>query len=802
MDNSVLEWKKVNLFNISALPPLKCPKPSEITCHCYNLAKSNIDDRKITIVFCDKNGNIIVYFSKLEYIAFKCQPKRDTIKLCALTSTNLLATASQNENYGMHIDLYDLRKLSKKHGAPLISTSYFDSTSTATCINAEAIDGKTLALGIGFQNGDVLLHYGKINRLLSANIRRHTITNQSIIGIHFDSNALQTDTQDLNMFVTCIYGVFCFTLKEKGQIEQKFRIDNEKKESNHCCTMRKAGDEEFEESMLVVGAENAVYCYTRDGRGPCFAIDGKKKCLAWVGQYLIVVVNPRNSLPLENKSTLIVVDTDSKIIVFYKQIQNFICPISENEVCYILSTTDVADTCNVFMLQQHNMKSRIRLLIEKSMYDIALKMLHREGYSSSPDAAFVRFQYGNHLLQKGDVSRAVKEYIKTIGFIKPYDVISKLLYSRYNEHLKDYLSELAKSDTNSIHCNKLIGLCLARQNLENKIDEVTVQKKSFVSEDDRDLKQLSNLFVPRNENDHFEETLNNFLEYETGTLLVDPNIYLKNVRSESVDIVAENVCFLFSILSEYNEYCVDLLTNMIEKFPSCDERVYLYLLIVYLGLWHSGKISSQLVLDFLKNYNAPLDKALLICKLYSFLCGIKEIEIRQQNAKTEPPGNRSVKSLIDKTELSLNLNKRSFLMLLKSACNGSIMAEQIKPVFLKEVGHRIVDSSEEIRIIDYFNERNKKSRCLIGLFTHNPIEFRNDTCDICRQTLNTQSIYFLCQHSFHKECLNYNRTKSKDLKCIVCSVNMNDKPDEKPEQIDNSDSPDIIAAIAQVIATG
>jgi hypothetical protein len=33
----------------------------------------------------------------------------------------------------------------------------------------------------------------------------------------------------------------------------------------------------------------AVYCYTPDGRGPCYAVEGEKKMLQWFRNYLVIV---------------------------------------------------------------------------------------------------------------------------------------------------------------------------------------------------------------------------------------------------------------------------------------------------------------------------------------------------------------------------------------------------------------------------------------------------------------------------------------------------------------------------------
>lgn len=40
----------------------------------------------------------------------------------------------------------------------------------------------------------------------------------------------------------------------------------------------------------------AVYCYTPDGRGPCYAIKGQKVMLEWYRNYLVIVTKENNSV--------------------------------------------------------------------------------------------------------------------------------------------------------------------------------------------------------------------------------------------------------------------------------------------------------------------------------------------------------------------------------------------------------------------------------------------------------------------------------------------------------------------------
>nr|XP_044248516.1 vacuolar protein sorting-associated protein 11 homolog [Drosophila takahashii] len=460
------------------------------------------------------------------------------------------------------------------------------------------------------------------------------------------------------------------------------------------------------------------------------------------------------------------------------------------------------------------MCNKIRLLIEKNLYDVALRLLHREGSTYSQEAALVRFQYGNYLLLKGDISRAVKEFIKTIGFIKPYSVISKLLCSRYNSYLKEYLSEWNKINKTSNSYTKLIECCIKREQIKHEIQQISDNNKILNCTSSPELKQLSNLSKMyfeckiRNQSQVEEEhLLHRFLEYGPEKLLVSPTTYLENIKFENVN-TPENILSFLSMLPDQSDYRSKVLAEIIEKFPNCNENLYFYLLLLYLVLWQKKQVTTSYVLNFVKKKGLRLDRVLIICRLYSFFDGIQEMNNNQQNddALQHEAVNKCIHTLIEnnpKGSLNCNISKRTFLIMLKSSCsNDKVKALRIKPLLREKIIRDIVDSANEVQLIANFNDKIRRSSLMLSLYTNNPMEFRNDSCDICRETLTTQSIYFLCQHSYHKECLSYNSTKRREeVICVVCKTKKNLLNIKSAINI-NSDSSNIISGIAKVLAIG
>lgn len=45
----------------------------------------------------------------------------------------------------------------------------------------------------------------------------------------------------------------------------------------------------------------AVYCYTFDGRGPCYALEGEKSMIQWFRSHLLTVSKPNKAITPSQK---------------------------------------------------------------------------------------------------------------------------------------------------------------------------------------------------------------------------------------------------------------------------------------------------------------------------------------------------------------------------------------------------------------------------------------------------------------------------------------------------------------------
>lgn len=817
---SVLEWNKIEFFDLIALPSQKLQNiNADIAAHCCNVIKAPIGSTSTTAVLCDKNGFVHVLFEidkQLKTISFKSVDNERPIKFASLTTNNILALVSQ-ENNGktLCMSIYDLSKLNKKETSPCIATATIPSTSRASFLQIEVVEPRKIyALAIGFEKGDILLHYGNTNRDHLLNMRRHVVCSSPINGIQFEINSPQSGVQaTCNMFISCLDGIYCFLLNDKGVVEPKIPLDNKRNLHNHCCTISQAiGSETF----FVVGRDDAIFCFTPDGRGPCYAIGGQKIFLSWIEHHLMVVIKTPQGFDV------ICVDVDNKLIVSHKRIKNLLSVVGGKRSYHIITKEENPNnagyTYNIYKLQELSTTRKVRLLILKHMHDNALRILEREGNTNGENTAYVRLQHGNNLLKRSQTPRAVKEFEQTIGVIKPYHIISKLLWSRDNDDLKKYLSKLLENENATTDHQKLFKSCVDRENLNINIQQLwDCRNNSSIS----DYKQISaqalstsndlkSNTIPDFHNADEDEIYNFFQEH--GQLLLTEHVtdVLETLKSLVKTHQIKDILRFLNIFFDNSEFCVNLLESYLE-LNSGNEKLSFLLLALYLGLWRDKKMSSESISEFLKKLSRH-EMKLIVCAANLFSIGPNNVQAVKDNQLTgnEAKLFQSLKVHLKNNpnlENLLTIGPRSLLLVLDTVCSTEhVQLSDLRSFLVEEFKNRSYTIANENITIGDLNDSIQYKSSNLSQFKSNSIEFRNSSCDICRQLLHTPMIYFLCQHSFHKDCLrHYNSSQSGDGSvCILCIGN-NKIPGLSSVNYDNNDqseSSNTIEGISKLFSSG
>lgn len=163
-------------------------------------------------------------------------------------------------------------------------------------------------MAIGFDRGSISLYRGDISRDRKKNLKTISVGTTPISGIAFKQQA-----KTVHMFVCSDSGVFVYNLQNKDK-EYKTVLDK-MNAAARCCALQTA--QGINEAHFMVGRDDvsfeqfffyffhlyfiqngfsfkcfnsqAVYCYTTDGRGPCYALEGEKSIIQWFRSHLLTI---------------------------------------------------------------------------------------------------------------------------------------------------------------------------------------------------------------------------------------------------------------------------------------------------------------------------------------------------------------------------------------------------------------------------------------------------------------------------------------------------------------------------------
>lgn len=113
----------------------------------------------------------------------------------------------------------------------------------------------------------------------------------------------------------------------------------------------------------------AIYCYTNEGRGPCYAFEGEKQAVLWFRGYLVIISKVSGKGDAANdKATVTIFDVQNKFIAFTSPIPNALQIISEWGSLLILTKEKA-----IHQLVEKDLHSKLDILFKKNLYDVAIR---------------------------------------------------------------------------------------------------------------------------------------------------------------------------------------------------------------------------------------------------------------------------------------------------------------------------------------------------------------------------------------------------------------------------------------------
>ena len=113
----------------------------------------------------------------------------------------------------------------------------------------------------------------------------------------------------------------------------------------------------------------AVYCYTIEGRGPCYAFEGEKLALHWFRGYLVMLSKGSNASNKGSDTIAVTIfDVHNKFIAYSGLVPDAAHVISEWGSLLVVTRDK-----KVHQLVEKDLHSKLDILFKKNLYDVAIR---------------------------------------------------------------------------------------------------------------------------------------------------------------------------------------------------------------------------------------------------------------------------------------------------------------------------------------------------------------------------------------------------------------------------------------------
>ncbi|XP_026321617.1 vacuolar protein sorting-associated protein 11 homolog [Hyposmocoma kahamanoa] len=380
------------------------------------------------VVLCDVTGWVHLISRSWEITTFKAYEL--TVSLAQQLPHDPYLVTIGDEEAGVNplIKVWDWSR-SDRHGNPICVrvSRAVPSHMRSTPTTALAVHDNKNLLAVGFQDGSVSLFRGDISRQRSGKMKTLSDSGTSpITGLAFKGADKLFVVSRSCIMVYWLGADRCVTLDAMGA-------------APGCSVLA-------DKHRLTVANNDAIYCYTTEGRGPCYALEGEKVRLNWFRSYLVITTNespPKastSSAPAPKSHHITILDIQNKFIVFSKTFDEIDAVLTEWGSFHILTKKK-----EMIYLDEKDLQSKLSLLFKILCTDYKPRGSLLVDEASLSGAVTTREP--EHALPDDYVHMFLNNSERLIEFLEHMinsdNRCSKLIYNALIEH---YIHVWAKSD--------------------------------------------------------------------------------------------------------------------------------------------------------------------------------------------------------------------------------------------------------------------------------------------------------------------------------------------------------------------
>ncbi|KAJ2778235.1 Vacuolar protein sorting-associated protein 11 [Coemansia javaensis] len=379
------------------------------------------------------------------------------------------------------IRLWPVDRLLRQADVAPVAVKYQQPSTTPYPLTAVAATPSVSQIALGFAGGHIVLIRGGILKGRAIKQRTLHVAPEPVTNLHF----VTTDSAGtgVTLFATTTAQTMAFdTAGAKAD-----PVILEERGCGIGCSLASADERE-----LVVARDEAIYFYTADGRGPCFAFDAPKVLLRRFKHYLLLATAAPSAMapaaatdddddaiaaagvpdPAESRvysyndaTTFTILDTKNKLVAYTGVVAGGVRGVAtEWGSVFVLGGRGTLD-----LFSEKDLLDKLDILYRQNLYPLAVKMAQNGNYDTASVAGIYR-RYGDWLYAKDEFDSAMAQYMQTIGFVEPSYVIRKYLDAQRLGNLTGYLQELhAAGMATSDHTTLLLN-CYTKLRDEERLD--------------------------------------------------------------------------------------------------------------------------------------------------------------------------------------------------------------------------------------------------------------------------------------------------------------------------------------------
>ncbi|KAJ2910176.1 Vacuolar protein sorting-associated protein 11, partial [Coemansia aciculifera] len=370
------------------------------------------------IFIADADGSIHIVnrsFIVRSFVATGDVPGTRITQMLHIHETRTLLTIEENVSTASSrpiVKLWSVDKLLRQTDVQPVTVKYQQPSSTPHPLTAVAATPSISQIALGFAGGHIVLIRGNIAKSKSTKQRTIHVAPEPVTNLHFVTDAIGTS---ITLFATTTAQTLAFDTS--GNKNEPSTL--EERGCGIGCSLVN------DENELIVARDEAIYVYTTEGRGPCFAFDAPKVLIRRFRHYLLLATaapstmaptldnsGADDDLQLESAdsrvysyndaTTFTILDTKNKLVAYTGVVAGGVRGVAtEWGSVFVLGGHGTLDH-----FSEKDLLEKLDILYRQNLYPLAVKLAQNGNYDLASVAGIYK-KYGDWLYSKDDFDTAM-----------------------------------------------------------------------------------------------------------------------------------------------------------------------------------------------------------------------------------------------------------------------------------------------------------------------------------------------------------------------------------------------------------